>query len=50
MLTERECARIQGFPDDYIFLGNKQQVYEQIGNAVPPPMARAIAECIYHHK
>ena len=35
-LTNRERARIQGFPDDYIFLGSHLQVKKQIGNAVPP--------------
>jgi DNA (cytosine-5)-methyltransferase 1 len=43
MLTEKECARIQSFPDDYEFLGSKRTVYTQIGNAVPPRLAKAIA-------
>lgn len=42
-ITLREAVRMQGFPDDYQFVGNKQQIALQVGNALPPPMAFAIA-------
>jgi DNA (cytosine-5)-methyltransferase 1 len=40
-ITPREAARLQGFPDDFRFLGNRMDVRTQVGNAVPPPLARA---------
>lgn len=42
-LTVRMVARIQGFPDEWHFVGTKTQTYRQVGNAFPPPFARAVA-------
>ena len=45
-LTIRMVARLQGFPDDWNFAGGKTASYRQIGNAFPPPVARAVAQQI----
>lgn len=45
-LSVKECARLQGFPDDWAFCGAMNQHYLQIGNAVPVPLGKAIGEAI----
>jgi DNA (cytosine-5)-methyltransferase 1 len=47
-LTIRECARIQTFPDDFVFIGSRRDRAQQIGNAVPPRFAEAIARSLLH--
>lgn len=42
--TVRESARLQSFPDDFIFFGNKSQQYKQVGNAVPPMLGEVVAK------
>ena len=42
-ITHREAARLMGFPDSFRFTGSKTEIARQIGNAVPPPLAGAIA-------
>lgn len=45
-LTVRESARLQSFPDSFEFLGRQSSRYSQVGNAVPPKLAQAVAACI----
>jgi DNA (cytosine-5)-methyltransferase 1 len=42
-ITHREAARLMGFPDDFLFVGSKTDIAKQIGNAVPPHLAGAVA-------
>ncbi|MCR5729237.1 MAG: DNA cytosine methyltransferase [Ruminococcus sp.] len=43
-VSVREAARLQTFPDSFVFCGTKDSQYQQVGNAVPPILAKAIAE------
>jgi DNA (cytosine-5)-methyltransferase 1 len=45
-ITHREAARLMGFPDDFPFHGSKIEIARQIGNAVPPPLAGAVARVV----
>ncbi|MEM0142416.1 MAG: DNA cytosine methyltransferase [Candidatus Parvarchaeum sp.] len=45
----REVARLQTFPDSFIFCGTKYSQYQQIANAVPPILGKAIGDCIYSY-
>ena len=45
-ISIREAARLQTFPDSFVFEGTKDSQYQQIGNAVPPYLARAIAKSV----
>ncbi len=45
-ITHREAARLQSFPDAFRFCGTKIEIAKQIGNAVPPLLAAAIADCV----
>lgn len=48
-LSHYEAALIQGFPDDYLWCGSKASIARQIGNAVPVPVAAAVAEHLLAH-
>ena len=48
MLTPRECARLQGFPEWFILPAAKSKAYKQMGNSVAVPVLREIAKCICH--
>jgi DNA (cytosine-5)-methyltransferase 1 len=45
-LTPREAATIQGFPTDYLFVGEQSHQFQQVGNAVPPPVAKTVASLV----
>ncbi|MFL0389940.1 DNA cytosine methyltransferase [Curtobacterium sp. 179-B 9B NHS] len=48
-ITHFEAAKLQGFPDDFRWFGSKLEIARQIGNAVPVPLGRKIAESIYQY-
>lgn len=48
-ITIKEAAKIQSFPDDYVFCGNKGKIYTQIGNAVPCKLAEVVAKAVVQY-
>jgi DNA (cytosine-5)-methyltransferase 1 len=48
-ITNREGARLQSFPDSFVFIGTQKSVARQIGNAVPPKLAEAVARSVLRH-
>jgi DNA (cytosine-5)-methyltransferase 1 len=46
-ITHREAARLQSFPDNFVFKGSKIEIARQIGNAVPPALAARVADVVY---
>lgn len=46
-ITHREAARLQSFPDDFVFVGSKIEIAKQIGNAVPPLLAAAVSRSVF---
>ena len=48
-VTVREASRLQGFPDDFRFVGTLTSTQMQVGNAVPVPLARAVAQAVLDH-
>jgi len=46
MLTPRECARLQGFPNEFVYHESRRQAYQQFGNSVPVPVVKAVASSL----